>query len=400
MFPRWLTVLPVIWFSSGCTHCVLKENTLSASSTLSSLQTQQVLNNLAMLSCDQAANPCHLNLSGGLVQATDQKSATMLGSLFSSGLASINSFNPSVSAQRGVVEQWSVNPVTDAEQLESLRIAYRKALVPNDPQIDDLIINQLIGLCVRFSLLPKEATLRRNFDHERKDNKAYEVLRGIFDALTAESKKIDEKIARMSFYADRLRKAQPKEAYEIEMRILELKDKKTLRDQQKALLRDLAGHKEPSANLRLLQMLSSGPQRSPHGIAHANASETTLFILTALQAKQDAAPGYVPATDIISESTRNPATADQIEDQITRWESLLDEKFQGPWIHHGCKKDIPPCACYVGHFKGCGKECYVWVMPEQYEILREFTQIILSQAAATAPSEFPSLGPAFSPALR
>ena len=400
MFARWIVVLPVILFSSGCTHCFLQENTLRSSSTLSSLQTQQVLDNLARLECDQAANPCHLNLTAGLVQATDQASKTLAASVFSTGLASINSVNPAVSAQRGLVEQWSVNPVTDGEQLETLRVAYRKALYPSDPEVDDLIVNQIIGLCVRFSLLPKLTTIKRILDHQRKDNKAYDALDGIVASLKAETKKLDAKMAQMKDYADRLRKDRPKDAYDIEMQILELQEKKALRDEQKELLLGLAGFETVGSRLRLLSP-TLFPRHAPHGTTHAEASETTLIILTAFQAKPDAAPGYLPTTDLISASTRNPASADQVEDQIARLESLLeDDKFKVAWIQRGCKKDIPPCACYVGHFKGCRKECYLWVMPQQHETLREFTQIILTLAAPTTGTEFPSIGPAFSPGLR
>ena len=114
-------VVLVVLLGSGCTHQVLQDNTLRSSTTLSSLQTQQVLDNLALLSSSEAANPCHVNLTGGLVQVTDQATGTLLGNLFSSGLASNNSLVPALSVQRGLVEQWSINPVADGEQLETLR---------------------------------------------------------------------------------------------------------------------------------------------------------------------------------------------------------------------------------------------------------------------------------------
>ena len=103
------------------------------------MQTQQVLDNLARLDCDPAANPSHLNLTTGLVQATDQKTGTLLGSVLSAGLASNNVLTPSVSLQRGLVEQWSVNPVT-GDTLEGLRIVYKKALHPEDPDVNDDIV--------------------------------------------------------------------------------------------------------------------------------------------------------------------------------------------------------------------------------------------------------------------
>jgi hypothetical protein len=425
---RWTLLLLAALLASGCTHNFLKENTLRSSSILSSLQTQQVLNNLAMLGCDPAANPCHLNLSAGLVQATDQGSATVLANVFSSGQASNNNLTPSLSAQRGLVEQWSVNPVVDGEQLETLRVAYWKALDPKNSRVDDAIIDQIVGLCVRFSLLPKEDTIKTILDHKNKDKKVLRVVLGICRALRKEMKELDERISLMHRYAEQLRKDKPREAFDVEMQILDLQQKKELREEQRALLLHLAGYKvanpktvlptaSPASALgqglslavsslidaqtppRSVKMPSFSPRRPSQGTRPADSSDTTLLILTALQAKSPA--GYLPSTDIMWESTRNPALVDQAEDQIGRLESLLfDEEFKSPWVWQGCKKDVPPCACYVGHFKGCKKECYVWVMPEQYETLREFTQIILSLAAPNVPTEFPAFSPVFSPGLR
>jgi hypothetical protein len=39
-------------------------------------------------------------------------------------------------------------------------------------------------------------------------------------------------------------------------------------------------------------------------------------------------------------------------------------------------------------------------MPEQYPVLREFTQTILSLAASNPEQDIPARGPAFSPSLR
>src|SRR5262249_33303074 len=145
---RWASLFLVLLLGSGCTHHFLKENTLRSSTTLSSLQTQQVLDNLALLSCSEAANPCHVTLTSGLVQATDQATGGALATLFSSGLANFNNFVPSFSVQRGLVEQWSVTPVTDGEQLQTLRVVYQKALHPEDTAIDDDIDDQIVSLCV------------------------------------------------------------------------------------------------------------------------------------------------------------------------------------------------------------------------------------------------------------
>jgi hypothetical protein len=46
------------------------------------------------------------------------------------------------------------------------------------------------------------------------------------------------------------------------------------------------------------------------------------------------------------------------------------------WYWVGCEKDVPECACYVGHY--CGR--YVWVMPDGVDGLSRFTITVLDIA--------------------
>ncbi len=43
------------------------------------------------------------------------------------------------------------------------------------------------------------------------------------------------------------------------------------------------------------------------------------------------------------------------------------------WFGQGCKRDVPKCACYVGHHKECECDCYVWVLPEARGAFEDFT---------------------------
>lgn len=395
---RWTAAFLAMFLGSGCTHHFLKESTLRSSSTLSNLQTRQVLDNLAMLSCNEAANPCHLNLTAGLVQATDQGNGALAGTITAVPGMSSTSLTPAFSAQRGLVEQWSVNPVVDGGQLETLRLAYRKALDPGDRKTDDDIVDQIVGLCVRFTLLPKKKdTIQMILQYPESHAEAERIE----DGLKSEITKLGKQIALMDGYAKEWKNKKTEKSLKLEMQLLELKEKQDYRRSQKHLMHQLmdpeAGVKGPlkSGNMPTVSLT---PRKAPQGIARAEASDTALMILTALQAK--AAPGYLPPTDLIWETTRNPALVDQAEDQIGRLEDLLtDEKFRSPWIQRGCKKDVPRHACYAGRFKDCGKECHVWVNPEHHAILREFTQIVLTLAANAAQDIPPSM-PAFSPNLR
>jgi hypothetical protein len=411
---RWILLCLAVWSGSGCTHHFLQENTLRSSTTLSSLQTQQVLDNLAMLDCNAAANPNHVNLSSGLVQATDQGSATFLGNLFSVGPGSFTSFVPSLSAQRGLVQQWSISPIADGEQLETLRIAYQRALHPEDAENNDAIIDQIVGLCVRHTLLPKKTTIEHILKHRKSGagddkNKPHKEALKLCATLHREIVGVDTRIARLSHYLKEWQeKANPpanlSKTLELEMQILDLHDKRAVLESQHALLMDLAGlsaNKEPRG-----RSPGANSRQSPLTKVAAETSATTQLILTALQAKAPA--GYLPATDLMWESARNPAIVDQAEDQIARFEALLFDddgkldknKFKSPWLLRGCKADVPRCACYVGRYKECGQERYVWIMPEHYPLLREFTQTILSLAAPSPQQDIPARSPAFSPSLR
>ncbi len=46
------------------------------------------------------------------------------------------------------------------------------------------------------------------------------------------------------------------------------------------------------------------------------------------------------------------------------------------WFHHGCKKDVPKDACYVG----CYHDTYVWVLPDGLEGLTRFTMTVIDLA--------------------
>jgi hypothetical protein len=79
-------------------------------------------------------------------------------------------------------------------------------------------------------------------------------------------------------------------------------------------------------------------------------------------------------------------------------QKTLDDIHSG-WLHWGPEK--PKHACYVGHARFCGKECYVWVSADGLGELSDFTRAVLKLGSTfkdvqviTAPT-----GIQFSPAL-
>ncbi len=107
----------------GCADLQLRRSTLRQASTLTELQYQQVLNNLAMLHFDPFALPSMVALKNGTAQVADTGTA-----LVGLDLGSRTHTLPSFSGTRSVVEQWGTSPMCDDTTLRLLRMAYRQAM--------------------------------------------------------------------------------------------------------------------------------------------------------------------------------------------------------------------------------------------------------------------------------
>ena len=97
-------------------------------STLTSLQYQQVLNNLAMLHADPMASPALIALKSGTAQVADTGSLGV-----GLDLGSRTHTTPNLLGTRSVVEQWNTSPVSDDTTLRLLRLAYHRTM--GDPPV-------------------------------------------------------------------------------------------------------------------------------------------------------------------------------------------------------------------------------------------------------------------------
>jgi hypothetical protein len=122
---KWGLVSLLILNLSGCTEVQLRHSTVGAASTLTDLQYQQVLNNLAMFCEDPAALPWHVNLQNGAVQVND---AGSVGTIAQTDLGHTFTWSPYFTGTRSIVSQWSTIPVTDETTLQLLRLAYQIAI--------------------------------------------------------------------------------------------------------------------------------------------------------------------------------------------------------------------------------------------------------------------------------
>lgn len=141
----WSLALALLPALGGCaTHASLRDSTVCTAATLTDLNYQQVLNNVAMFAANPSAMPALGVVNSGTVTVTDQKaysgsatySPTLTFAKQGGGALPILSlfFNPS--AQRQLTENWTVVPVTDVDSLRRIRCAFQ-LLVLNGNQTSD-----------------------------------------------------------------------------------------------------------------------------------------------------------------------------------------------------------------------------------------------------------------------
>lgn len=91
---------------------------------------------------------------------------------------------------------------------------------------------------------------------------------------------------------------------------------------------------------------------------------------------------------------------DQAQTEIGKLQALAeDPKFRTPWLHVGCQRAVPACACPIGQYKGREGACVLWVTADQLPFLKEFTLTILVLASPDKQELSPG-GAVFSPAVR
>lgn len=113
----WMILLLVLPSSVGCITTHLRHNTANQVGTLTQLQQQIVLDNLAAFRCNPETIPFQANLLQGTSQVVD------------TGFVGWDDFiKTNFGLSRSLVDQWGLAPVTDEITLRILRIAYRRAL--------------------------------------------------------------------------------------------------------------------------------------------------------------------------------------------------------------------------------------------------------------------------------
>ncbi len=323
-----LVGISVLLLACGCSHLKLQRNTIGQGSTLTDIQYQQVLDNLAMFACNPDSLAWHIKINGGVVQVADQGSGFLGANLGGPG-----NITPNFGIQRNVLNQWNVDPVIESDDLELLQLAYRKAIDPADADgsIKREIYQKIGDLCASFHIV-----LTRQL---------------AFDMI--ETKKLHANATEQP-RLERLHR----ELEKLYIQIDALSEKAQEYDPDKMFAR---GVEIPTR----LEFLKEEAVRLTSEVSHGAVEPVRAF----------RRPG------------RNVGLVEQAQDKIESLVKLVEQSDEGepnpfstPWVSQGCRGDIPPCACLVGHYRGCGGECYVWIRPEQMKQFRDFILIVLSLA--------------------
>jgi hypothetical protein len=347
----WRGILIILLLAlCGCTHIKLQRKTINQGSTLSEIQYQQVLDNLAMFACDPNSLAWHVKVTGGVVQVADQGTIAVVPAAVGSAQLA-----PNLAAGRNVLEQWNVDTVIESDDLELLHLAYQKAVNPNDA--DGEIKKRVYEKICELSSLHHIVLSR-------------DVASAMIAALkSGESPDKSDKLTK------------------IEARLAPFYNRLDELAQQNV-------ESEPHA--------TSAPAAPPNH-SDLTATKQEIFRLTSSVCNQPFIVG-----DMRERPQHNLVLLEQTEGKIKALVDLVADEpdepnqFSIPWIGCGAKKDVPRCACYVGHYRGCKGDCYVWVMPDRAKTLRDFTLVILSLVPPAAQDvSMPRLGvgAAFSPGL-
>ncbi len=127
----------VVASGTGCMSTALRRQTNQTIETLTDIQYQQVLNNIAMYVTDPSVVPNFAVVSTGVVQINDLGSG---GYRFDSNpfgsQTGTNNNTISLSGSRTISGQWSLVPTTDPRKLERMKHAYQLLVGFHDPHED------------------------------------------------------------------------------------------------------------------------------------------------------------------------------------------------------------------------------------------------------------------------
>lgn len=118
----WMTVLACSWLAAGCNHAQLRRSTLAQARTIADLQTQQVLDNLALFCANPEAVPSFAVPAGGVVNVLDTANA---GFFLEYTRVMFDRWGFNAGGLRSVSGNWSMAPINDPDKLKLIRCLYQ-----------------------------------------------------------------------------------------------------------------------------------------------------------------------------------------------------------------------------------------------------------------------------------
>jgi hypothetical protein len=361
--------------AAGCTSARLERSILSQAGTLTDIQYQQVLDNLAMFCKNPGALPWHVNISDGSAQIADLGSAQVMLDWHRAVTT-----HPLLLGSRTVVEQWGISPVTNDVALKVLRIAYRRAVgfdeslsgMDNDNEPADELAHELKKQTQDLDEFTDE--INRHVAEARDRYLNYQLKRFGFSAIFNASKLADLLFPYKFIYGDEKREpiGNPQTADAVPY--FQLFDKIVSVTDQRIVL--------PGENVSddVEEYVDNGTHKKRPSFINYTVSDR----LSSLPPENARHTEKRYATPLAAEVRR------QVKDVQS---DLL--KIQTGWFHRGRKKDVPKDACYVGHYH----DCYVWVDADQVDELTEFTLKVLNVTSLLQqPNLFTIPVPRFTPA--
>src|SRR4051812_38327200 len=107
---------------AGCTHCQLSRSTLRQANTITDLQYNQVLSNLALFHCNPDVLPHFAVVGTGGTAVTDQGTANVE---LEWDARTITRELLGLGASREVQEQWTLAPVVNPDKLRAIRCLFQ-----------------------------------------------------------------------------------------------------------------------------------------------------------------------------------------------------------------------------------------------------------------------------------
>ena len=302
-----MPLVAVVALAAGCTNAQLRHSTVSQVTTLTELQQQLVLDNLAAFSCNPDTIPFQANLNAGTTQVVDAGavSSQVIGSvLVNLGLS------------RGVVDQWSMVPVTDEVTLRLLRVAYRRAMGFDEDLYTEDLANRVAHRLKSY--VPNSGDVSTSNS-----------------IMYARGPSLPQLLDRAGWNGDEYLGFKPDELAVKRWRkdttdIIALNSDRIVQE----------GERLTPENLAVAPVIIEGMVYMPDG---------------------EKSPRVVVATPYAAEIRR----------QILSLNDYILE-IQPGWLHCGSKRDVPKCVCFVGQHRECGSKCYVWVEQRDRAAFEDF----------------------------